>query len=143
MAFMSKVFNANVGKFVLHHILAGLTGGCTPKSSKEKALDLQCVKLTKEHTDVPKLVSQWCTKRTKYLQEQGVEAGVIQAITQLDCRFLNALGNAIAAQKDKDRQFDGWLFFDKHHESTGFFELVQCNRGSKDTVSSLVIRQDR
>lgn len=149
MSFVSDLFTAEnrkaLGAFVLKHVKIGIlkANGCMPKPKAESAIDLQCVRINKEHGPVVKMVSQWCALRANKLRQLGSTADAVNRIILSDARFLTSLSHAVGVQKDPDPLYDGWLFFDKDVQTTGFFELVQCIHGSKDVLSSLVIRIDR
>ena len=132
-------------KFVAEHILIGLVkaSGRSLFIAKEKAVNHQCVKLTKDHEAVGPMIVYWCSLNINRLQRTGANDKLTKNLSQRYARFMSAFNHAIAEQKEKDPSFDTWLFFDGDIESTNFFELIQCERGSKEATSSIIIRATR
>lgn len=130
--------------FIGKHLLYGLikASGISIKLPKAKARDTQCVKLNKNHKQVVQMVSFWCSLRINKLQQMGALKETVDEILLQDARFLTALSHAIEVQKDQEPPYDAWLFFNEDAQSTDFFELQQCARGSKVTKVSYVIRNE-
>lgn len=145
MSFFNKLVNQEVAAFVLKHALIGFcrATGRSVRSAKDKQLNIQCVKLTKEHTNVVQMVTYWCNLRTNNLQQMGATKETVAAINRNDANFLTALGTAIASQQDPKHPMDSWLFFSDDLKSSVFFELQHCDRGTKHMRSSTVISADR
>ena len=130
--------------FIGRHLLIGLikVTGHSVKFQKADARNTQCVKLNKGHKNVVQMVSFWCSLRINKLQQMGALKETIDAIILQDARFLTALGHAIEVQKDPEPPYDAWLFFNEDAQSTDFFELQQCARGSKVTKVSYIIHNE-
>lgn len=135
----------NIMKFVAEHILIGLVKatGRNPFMVKEKAVNHQCVKLTKDHEAVGPMIVYWCSLNINRLQRIGANDKLVKNLSQRYARFMSAFNHAIIEQKEKDPSFDAWLFFDGDVENTGFFELIQCERNNKEPTSSIIIRATR
>lgn len=133
-----------VWSFISKHLLVGLirASGHSIKLPKAEARNTQCVKLGKVHKNVVQMVSFWCSLRINKLQQMGALKETIDAIILQDARFLTALSHAIDVQKDPEPPYDAWLFFNEDAQSTDFFELQQCARGSKVTKVSYVIHSE-
>jgi hypothetical protein len=145
MAFLNKLINNDVAAFVLKHALIGFcrATGRSRHPVDKKGLNIQCVKLTKEHTKVVQMVTYWCNLRTNVLQQMGATAETVASINRNDANFLTALSTAIANQQNPKHPVDSWLFFNDDLKSTIFFELQHCDRGTTQMRSSTVICSDR
>ena len=130
--------------FIGKHLLRGLirASGTAIKVPKDQARNTQCVKLTKNHKQVVQMVSFWCSLRINKLQQMGALKETVDAIILQDARFLTALCHAIDIQKDPEPAYDAWLFFNEDAQSTDFFELQHCSRGTKVTKVSYVIHNE-
>lgn len=142
MGYLSNALTGNTAHFVARHMLLGLikASGHNVRPVAPKARNMQCVKLTKEHEGLTKVILFWCNLRINKLQQLGMKEEGIQRIVREDARFLSILSHAIATASDED--FDGWLFFDGDVQSTDHFELQYCARGSKVTKASYVIHSE-
>lgn len=123
--------------------LVELVFGKKPLDKKQGALNIQCVKITKEHNDLLRSVTFWCAFRLNEMKQLCDSKKHIDAMVQQDARFLNAISHALAVQKDKEPQYDAWLFFNDNVQETNYFELSQCRPGTKDVISTLIIHKDR
>jgi hypothetical protein len=138
MGLVSSLMANSTAKFIAVHTLRGLalaTGHSVPAATS-KARNQQCVKLTKDHEEVVRMVSFWCNLRLNNLQQTGAAQKRITEITRSDAQFLNALNHAIAVQTEEDNVLDAWLFFDNDVRSTDYFELQYCARGTKVTKAT-------
>ena len=112
-------------------------------ANKEEVLNVQCVKITKEHADLLRSVTFWCAFRLNEMKQLCDSKKHIDAMLQQDARFLNAINHALAVQKDTEPQYDAWLFFNDDVQKTNYFELSQCRPGTRDVLSTLIIHKDR
>ena len=130
--------------FIGRHVLLGLlkSAGVSVKQLTTPKRNTQCVKLTKQHKDVVQMVSFWCSLRINKLQQIGAMKETISDIVLNDARFLTSLAHAIEVQKDQVPPYDAWLFFNEDIQSTDFFELQHCSRGTKVTKVSYVIHRE-
>lgn len=144
MSFLSSIASNVYTKFVVHHILVGLVkaSGCPNRTKQTKSRSVQCVKLTKKHEGVTRMITSWANLRINKLQQQGMDQESINAIVKGDARFLTTLNHAISMQKEDEPEFDAWLFFHDDVESTDFFELQHCTRNTKHTKASFVIQSN-
>lgn len=145
MSFINKLINSDATAFVLKHVLIGLrkASGINVQSAKEKGPNIQCVKLTKDHSALVQMVTYWCNLRTNKLQQMGLTAANAATMNRNDASFLTSLAAAIANQNDPKHPTDTWLFFNGDIQSTNFFELQQCDRGTKNMRCAIVLHADR
>jgi hypothetical protein len=145
MSFISKLQANPVMVFVLEAANIGLKRAIGSKNcrSKEKVQNIQCVKLNKDHVPLVQVVTQWCNQRSDKLKELGVTKESLAAMNRRDANFLTSLASAIAGAGQPDAEYDYWLFFNTDTQSTNYFELQQCDRGSKTMRCSQVILGDR
>lgn len=139
MSFLSNLFSSDTVKFIGHHVMEGVMKATGTTKTTVAPRSVQCVRLTKDHDCVLDLVTMWANLRINKLQQSGMGAEAIKGIQKVDARFLNALAYALAVQKDKTPEYEAWLFFHDDVESTDFFELQHCARGSKVTKASFVL----
>ncbi len=132
MEFLANLLNNDVVKFVATHAVRGmiLASGRSVPVEKPEERDPQCVKLTKDHEAVVRMVTFWCSLRINDLQYNGASEESIKKISKNDARFLNSLTNAIATAGDDTGQ-DAWLFFNGDAKNTDYFELQYCDRNGK------------
>ena len=130
--------------FIGRHLMLGLlkASGANVKQLTGRRRNIQCVKLTKQHKDVTQMVSFWCSLRINKLQQIGAMKETVDEIVLNDARFLTSLTHAIEVQKDQHPAYDAWLFFNEDIQSTDFFELQQCRRGSKVALATYVIHNE-
>lgn len=140
MEFLTNMLSSDTAKFIAHHAIRGIiqASGRVVPVKPAKTRDLQCVKLTKEHEAVVRMVTFWCNLRINTLQQNGANPEVISKITQADARFLTMLSHAISTIGEPDAP-DAWLFFDGDVQGTDFFELQYCDRGTRITRASYVL----
>lgn len=122
----------DVARFVSYHALIGLaksTGVRLPQNFAKRNRNPQCIKLTKDHLKIDRIVSFWCNLRINKLKELNMHDDDIKRIVREDCVFINALNSALA--DIGKTQEDAWLFFDADVHSTDYFELKICNKGQK------------
>lgn len=142
---MTKAFSSDIAAFVFKHVLCGFvkaTGHRVPVS-KDKSQNIQCVKLTKEHTPMVQMVAYWCNLRSIKLKQMGMTDVAAAVMNRRDADFLTLLAGAIMEQQEKSPQYDAWLFFDSDVQSTPFFELQKCDRGTKNARCTTMIFADR
>jgi hypothetical protein len=89
------------------------------------------------------MIVYWCSLNINRLQRTGANEKTAKNLSQRYARFMSAFNHAIAEQKEKDPSFDAWLFFNADVENTDYFELIQCERNSKEATSSIIIRATR
>ncbi|BAW19089.1 hypothetical protein [Ralstonia phage RP31] len=142
MGILSNVLSGSTAKFVGFHMLRGLVlaSGHSVRPVAPKVRNMQCVKLTKEHDGLTKVLLFWCNLRINKLQQLGTAEEAVQRVVREDARFLSILNHAIATAGDDD--FDAWLFFDNDVQSTDHFELQYCSKGTKVTKAAYVIRSE-
>lgn len=130
--------------FIGRHLMLGLlkAAGANVRQLTTPRRNTQCVKLTKQHKDVVQMVSFWCSLRINKLQQIGAMKETIDEIVLNDARFLTSLAHAIEVQKDQHPAYDAWLFFNEEIQSTDFFELQQCRRGTKVAKATYVIHNE-
>jgi hypothetical protein len=141
MSLINKLIKSDATAFIVKHALIGLrraTGQCG-ESKKEKGPNIQCVKLTKEHDGLVRMITGWCNIRTNQLQQLGLGAKDVAAMNRNDANFLTLLSNAIAEKNDPKHTTDTWLFFNGDIQSTNFFEIQQCDRGTKITRCAMIL----
>lgn len=138
--FFSNELTRALGMCALRSLVK-VTGRAVPVKETE-TLDIQCVKLTKDHSSVTHLVTFWANLRINKLQLLGVTPEIVADIARHDTRFLTILLDALATQKTSKPEYDAWLFFNKDVKNTNFFELQQCTRGSKVTKASYIIQAE-
>lgn len=145
MRFLTNFFSSPTTELVFKHLTIGLAraAGKDLRKIREKRRSLQCVKLTKNHYNVVQAVTYWCNLRINELQQKGISDDMLLTLKQHDARFLTHLAHSIAIQNDKEPAYDAWLFFHDDVQSTDFFELQNCIRGTKVTKASFVIQADR
>ena len=142
MAFFAKLFANNAVQFVGQQAARSLVkmAGGSLKPTQPEDLNIQCVRLTKDHDSVVTMVTYWCSLRINEMQQAGIAKETVTSIINRDAKFLNALAHALDVQKDKTPDYDAWLFFNSDIKSTNFFELQQCPRGTKNTMASFIIQ---
>lgn len=143
MGFLSNLFSSETARSLATQALCSMISatGHTVRLKPAKTRDLQCVKLTTGHASVTQMVSFWCSLRTNNLQLNGATTESVSRISKADAKFLTSLSQAITLAADTSEP-DAWLFFDGDVKSTDFFELQYCERGTKLTKASFVIRAD-
>ncbi len=144
MSFFSNLFSSDLSRELGMCALRSLmkvTGHSAPVKETD-APDIQCVKLTKDHSNVTQVVTYWTCVRVNQLLLLGVSNEIVDSIIEHDARFLSVLSDALDTQKTKKPAYDAWLFFNKDIKSTNFFELQQCARGSKVTKASFIIQAE-
>lgn len=141
MSFINKLINSDATAFVLKHVLIGLrkASGINVQPAKEKGPNIQCVKLTKDHDGLVRMITAWCNLRTNQLQQLGLSAKDVAAMNRNDSSFLTSMSAAIANMNDPKHPIDTWLFFNGDIQSTNFFELQQCDRGTKHMRCAMIL----
>jgi hypothetical protein len=137
MSFLTKLKANPVATFVLEAAHVGLKRAIGSKARPAKGANIQCVKLNHEHAPLVQIATQWCNERATKLKELGVDSEKLAAMNRRDATFLTSLASAIA--NSKDAKVDTWLFYSDSVQSTHYFELQQCERGTKTMRCSQAI----
>lgn len=141
MSFLSNVKARTIASFVLQAAHIGLLRATGSKARQSKGPNIQCVKLNSEHTPLIQIATQWCNERSDKLKELGVDGEVLADINRRDAAFLTSLSSAI--NNAKGAKVDTWLFYNESVQSTNYFELQQCDRGTKNMRCSQAIHASR
>lgn len=113
------------------------------QNKRKETINIQCVKITKDHQELLTVISNWCNARLTNMSIAGVDNKALASIIKQDARFLTSLSHSLAIQKEKEIEYDSWLFFNGNVKETNYFELEQCRRNTKDVISTLIIHNDR
>lgn len=138
MGFLNRELFKQIG----HCALVGLNRASGIRIPEDKNnRHTQCVKLTKAHGHLLDMVTYWCGERLALLRATGVPAERLAAVSRHDAKLLTGLSIALVEQQKKQPEYDSWLFFNSDVQSTDFFELQECEKGSFITKTSIIIQK--
>lgn len=144
MSLISKILTSEAAKFVGFHALRGVVRatGHSVRIAAPKPRNMQCVKLGVEHKPLVQIVTFWCNLRINKLKQMGFTEEGIQRVVRNDATFLTVLGSAIASAADKGNDYDAWLFFNEDVKSTDMFELQYCDKITRVTKTTYLLRAE-